>query len=180
MGEGAASNLATGQTGIPVGSIVGGTVGAVVAVILITSFLLLYRRRRVAARSETCSTVDSLMEVSQPPWGPYKNPSNTTFIQETPNPAPTSLFTHGPILDGQYIYYPTPSIPYSNDLETGNSRHPKHHPHQTPIAELEGSSRFLYTPGQQYHELDSRPLPQPRAPPPATSRPAQRLPAEVT
>lgn len=73
MGEGAASNLATGQTGIPVGSIVGGTVGAVVAVILITSFLLLYRRRRVAARSETCSTVDSLMEVSQPPWGPYKS-----------------------------------------------------------------------------------------------------------
>ncbi|KAI0378680.1 hypothetical protein F5Y04DRAFT_143410 [Hypomontagnella monticulosa] len=167
------SNPVPGQTGVSVGIIVGGTIGAVVAVALLVCFLLLYRRRRVAVRSETLSAVDSLMEVSQPPKAPSKYPTNHTSTQVLVSPMSQS--TYGPTLDDdQYIQVNYPPT----DLEAGRSQHQKHHLDHTPIAELEGSTRFLYTPGQQYHELDSRPLP--RVALPVLSRPAQHLPGEVT
>ncbi|KAL7625955.1 hypothetical protein AAE478_002724 [Parahypoxylon ruwenzoriense] len=84
-------------SGPPVGKIVGGTVGGVAALILIACFLFLYRRRR-AAREEHPAARDQ-MEVSHPPYSPYKDSfaSSPTYQHTSPAYSPTPGFP-GPTL----------------------------------------------------------------------------------
>ncbi|KAH9992386.1 hypothetical protein F4779DRAFT_609215 [Xylariaceae sp. FL0662B] len=165
-----------GSKDLPVGGIIGGTVGGVVFLILIACFLFLYKKRR--ADKEIHSAEDDQMEVAHPQWSPYKDTFTTSpSIGQAASPGMTpstfgkastmSRLSNSPSVSGSWTMRDSRHVSDMTNITNDWARDGQHTSLNT-VSELDGnwvpaagSPPIVHQRQQspQYHELDSGSIP---------------------